>query len=457
MEILFLIAGIVIGTISVWLILKSKIENTKGISPSEADALKNQINNLKIEIGSLSGKNDMLEGGIKKSSEELQSERGKVLELNSLSSTLKSENSNLIQKLDEQKNEIEELQQRFIKEFENLANRILDEKSSKFTAQNKDNIDLILKPLNEKIKEFEKKVEETYDKESKQRFSLEVEIKKLYEANLQITKDANNLTNALKGQAKTQGNWGEFILESILEKSGLVKGREYIVQESYTGEDKKRFQPDVIINLPENKSLVIDSKVSLVAYERYSSAEDESIKIAALREHIASIKNHIKGLSGKNYQNLYQIQSLDFVMMFMPIEPAFGLAVQYEAGLFNEAFEKNIVIVSPSTLLATLRTIASIWRQEKQNKNALEIARQSGALYDKFVGFVDDLVNIGNKIDASKISYVEAMRKLHEGSGNLVSRAEKIKTLGAKVTKSLPKTLLERTDNIDSEEENLLS
>ncbi|MHB9013584.1 MAG: DNA recombination protein RmuC, partial [Ignavibacteriaceae bacterium] len=371
MEILFLIAGIVIGTISVWLILKSKIEYTKGISPSEADELKNQINNLKIEIGSLSGKNDMLEGGIKKSSEELQSERGKILELNSLSSTLKSENSNLIQKLDEQKNEIEELQQRFIKEFENLANRILDEKSSKFTAQNKDNIDLILKPLNEKIKEFEKKVEETYDKESKQRFSLEVEIKKLYEANLQITKDANNLTNALKGQAKTQGNWGEFILESILEKSGLVKGREYIVQESYTGEDKKRFQPDVIINLPENKSLVIDSKVSLVAYERYSSAEDESIKIAALREHIASIKNHIKGLSGKNYQNLYQIQSLDFVMMFMPIEPAFGLAVQYEAGLFNEAFEKNIVIVSPSTLLATLRTIASIWRQEKQNKNAL--------------------------------------------------------------------------------------
>ncbi|HUX94061.1 MAG TPA: DNA recombination protein RmuC, partial [Ignavibacteriaceae bacterium] len=351
----------------------------------------------------------------------------------------------------------ENLQEKFTKDFEIVASRILDEKSSRFTAQNKDNIDLILKPLNEKIKEFEKKVEETYDKESKQRFSLEVEIKKLYEANLQITKDANNLTNALKGQAKTQGNWGEFILESILEKSGLVKGREYIVQESYTGEDKKRFQPDVIINLPENKSLVIDSKVSLVAYERYSSAEDESIKIAALREHIASIKSHIKGLSGKNYQNLYQIQSLDFVMMFMPIEPAFGLAVQYEAGLFNEAFEKNIVIVSPSTLLATLRTIASIWRQEKQNKNALEIARQSGALYDKFVGFVDDLVNIGNKIDASKTSYVEAMRKLHEGSGNLVSRAEKIKTLGAKVTKSLPKTLLERTDNIDSEEENLLS
>ena len=456
MEILFLITGIAIGSIAIWLILKSKIENTRGISSAEGDELKNQINTLKIEIGTLSGKNDMLEEGMKKSSEELKSERAKVLDLNSLSSTLRTENINLIQKLDEQKREIDELQQRFVKEFENLANKILEEKSTKFTAQNKENIDQILKPLNEKIKEFEKRVEETYDKESKQRFSLEVEIKKLYEANLQITKDATNLTNALKGQAKTQGNWGEFILESILEKSGLVKGREYLVQESYTGEDKRRLQPDVIINLPDHKNMVIDSKVSLVAYERYSSAESENDKANALRDHIASLRNHIKGLSGKNYQNLYQIQSLDFVLMFMPIEPAFSLAVQYEAGLFNEAFEKNIVIVSPSTLLATLRTIASIWRQENQNKNAIEIARQSGALYDKFVGFVEDLVNIGNKIDASKASYAEAMKKLHEGSGNLVSRAEKIRKLGAKTTKSQPQSILERTDNIE-EEENLLS
>ncbi len=456
MEIIFLITGIAIGSISIWLILKSKIENTRGISSSEGDDIKNQINYLKIEIGTLTGKNNMLVDEIKKSSDELKSERAKVLDLNSLSSTLKTENSNLIQKLDERKKEIEELQQRFVKEFENLANKILEEKSTKFTAQNKENIDQILKPLNEKIKEFEKRVEETYDKESKQRFSLEVEIKKLYETNLQITKDATNLTNALKGQAKTQGNWGEFILESILEKSGLVKGREYLVQESYTGEDKKRLQPDVIINLPDHKNMVIDSKVSLVAYERYSSAESENEKSNALREHIASLRNHIKGLSGKNYQNLYQLQSLDFVLMFMPIEPAFSLAVQYEAGLFNEAFEKNIVIVSPSTLLATLRTIASIWRQENQNKNAIEIARQSGALYDKFVGFVEDLVNVGNKIDASKASYAEAMKKLHEGSGNLVFRAEKIRKLGAKTTKSLPQSILERTDNIE-EEENLLS
>ncbi|OIO17424.1 MAG: DNA recombination protein RmuC [Ignavibacteria bacterium CG08_land_8_20_14_0_20_37_9] len=456
MEILFLLIGIVSGTAIAWLIARSKFANVKGASLAEAEGLKNQINNLKIEIGTLSGKNDLLEGGIKKSTEELQIERGKVLEFSSLSSVLKSENSNLIQKLDEQKREIEEIQQRFVKEFENLANRIFDEKSNKFTTQNRDNIDQILKPLNEKIKEFEKKVEETYDKESKQRFSLEVEIKKLYEANLQITKDATNLTNALKGQSKTQGNWGEFILESILEKSGLVKGREYIVQESYTGEDRKRFQPDIIINLPEHKSLVIDSKVSLVAYERYSSAEGETERVNALREHIASLKNHIKGLSGKNYQNLYQIQSLDFVLMFMPIESAFSLAVQYEPGLFNEAFEKNIVIVSPSTLLATLRTIASIWRQEKQNKNALEIARQSGALYDKFVGFIDDLKNVGNKIDIAKDSYDNAFKKLHEGSGNLISRVEKIKSLGAKTTKSLPQALLDRTENND-EDENLLN
>ena len=456
MEILFLLIGIVSGTAIAWLIARSKFANVKGASLAEAEGLKNQINNLKIEIGTLSGKNDLLEGGIKKSTEELQIERGKVLEFSSLSSVLKSENSNLIQKLDEQKREIEEIQQRFVKEFENLANRIFDEKSNKFTTQNRDNIDQILKPLNEKIKEFEKKVEETYDKESKQRFSLEVEIKKLYEANLQITKDATNLTNALKGQSKTQGNWGEFILESILEKSGLVKGREYIVQESYTGEDRKRFQPDIIINLPEHKSLVIDSKVSLVAYERYSSAEGETERVNALREHIASLKNHIKGLSGKNYQNLYQIQSLDFVLMFMPIESAFSLAVQYEPGLFNEAFEKNIVIVSPSTLLATLRTIASIWRQEKQNKNALEIARQSGALYDKFVGFIDDLKNVGNKIDIAKDSYDNAFKKLHEGSGNLISRVEKIKSLGAETTKSLPQALLDRTENND-EDENLLN
>ncbi|MCC7095433.1 MAG: DNA recombination protein RmuC, partial [Ignavibacteriaceae bacterium] len=260
-----------------------------------------------------------------------------------------------------------------------------------------------------------------------------------------------NLTEALKGQSKTQGNWGEFILESILEKSGLVKGREYVVQESLTSESGKRLQPDVIIKLPENKSIVVDSKVSLIGYEKYISEEDEHQKQLGLREHINSIRSHIKNLSGKNYQNLYQLESLDFVLMFMPIEPAFALAVQNDQAIFNDAFEMNIVIVSPSTLLATLRTISSIWRQENQNKNALEIARQSGDMLDKFTAFVEDLLTVGKGLISVKDNYDKAMNKLTDGRGNLISRAEKIKELGAKTSKSLPPAILNRAKE-DSEE-----
>ncbi len=451
MEILFLVIGILLGAVTSWLILKSKLEAAKGILPEEVEGLKSQINNLNIELSKSEVKNKLVEENLKQTASELNSERVKVLELNSSLSSLKSDYSNLQSKLEEQKSDLENLQEKFTKEFENLANKILDEKSTKFTNQNKENLDQILKPLNEKIKDFEKKVEDIHIKDSNERAGLREQIKGLHDLNQQMSKEAANLTNALKGQTKTQGNWGEFILESILEKSGLVKGREYFIQESMTAESGKRFQPDVLVKLPENKTIVIDSKVTLVAYEKYCSVEDDIERSSALREHILSIRNHIKNLSSKNYQQLYQIQSLDFVLMFLPVEPAFSLAVQYEAGIFNEAFEKNIVIVSPSTLLATLRTIASIWRQENQNKNALEIARQSGALYDKFVGFVDDLINVGNKIDAAKGSYSDAMKKLHEGSGNLVSRAEKIKALGAKATKSLPKPLLDRTDNGEEE------
>ena len=255
---------------------------------------------------------------------------------------------------------------------------------------------------------------------------------------------------------KTMGNWGEFILESILEKSGLVKGREYKMQEVVYSEEGRRFQPDVIVSLPENKSVIIDSKVSLVAYEKYISGEDDFQRQLALKEHITSIKNHIRNLSSKNYQALYQLESLDFVLMFMPIEPAFALAVQNETNLFNDAFDKNIVIVSPSTLLATLRTVASIWRQENQNRNALEIARQSGALYDKFQGLIMDLIDLGKKMDTMKDRYGDLMRKLHLGKGNLVSSVERIKKLGANTTKSLPQQLLDRAEDEeeDSFEEN---
>jgi len=274
----------------------------------------------------------------------------------------------------------------------------------------------------------------------------------LKELNQQMSKDAINLTKALKGETKTQGNWGEFILESVLEKSGLTKGREYVVQESHNDEEGRRFQPDVIIRLPEGKSIVIDSKVSLIGYEKMVSAEDDAQRLIAGKEHLASLRAHIRGLSEKNYQQLHSLKSLDFVLLFVPIEPAFAAAVQLDQALFNEAFDKNIVVVSPTTLLATLRTIASIWRQEYQNQNAQEIADQGGKLYDKFVAFSEDLIKLGNQMDTAKKTYEESMKKLTDGSGNLITRVEKLKKLGARSSKVLPTALLNRADP-DAEDE----
>jgi DNA recombination protein RmuC len=449
MEIIFLIIGLAIGFLLAFFFLQSK----KTVPLEEANKLNEEINSLKIENGKLGERIKILEEDKTNLQSEIKLERDKSEKLNAENSSLKSDYSNLQQKLNEQRAEIEELQQRFVKEFENLANKIFEEKSAKFTEQNKEKLSEILNPLKEKISDFEKKVEET-NKESIDRFSsLRQQLSMLKDLNQQITQEAKNLTEALKGQTKTQGNWGEFILESILEKSGLVKGREYSVQESLTTESGKRYQPDVIINLPENKSIIIDSKVSLVAYERYISSEDETEKEKALRDHIISIRSHLKNLSSKNYQSLYNLNSLDFVLMFMPIEPAFALAVQNDADLFNDAFEMNIVIVSPSTLLATLRTIASIWRQENQNRNAMEIARQAGALYDKFVNFYNDLLDVGKKLDAAKDSYEEAMKKVHDGRGNLIAGVEKMKQLGAKASKSIPPVALNRAL---SDEDNLL-
>lgn len=359
---------------------------------------------------------------------------------------VEEEKKNLQQKLVEQKIETQELQKKFSIEFENLANKILKATTDEFSKQSKTNLQEILNPLKERITEFQSKVEETNKESIRGHASLREQLSMLKDMNQQITQEAKNLTEALKGQSKTQGNWGEFILESILEKSGLVKGREYVVQESLTAESGKRFQPDVIIKLPENKSIVIDSKVSLVAYEKFISSDDENQKALALREHINSIRSHIKNLSSKNYQNLYQLESLDFVLMFMPVEPAFALAVQNDQTIFNDAFEMNIVIVSPSTLLATLRTISSIWRQEKQNRNAMEIAKQSGDMLDKFTAFVEDLLTVGKGLISVKDNYDKAMNKLTDGRGNLISRAEKIKELGAKASKQLPPSIINRAD-----------
>lgn len=450
MEIIYLIIGLVIGFVIAYFFLKSK----KTISVEEANKLNEQINSLKVDAGKLTERIKLFEDDKISLLNDLKNEREKSEKLNSENSSLKSDYANLQTKLSEQKSEIDKLQEKFTKEFENLANRIFEEKGNKFSEQNKEKLSEILDPLKERISEFEKKVEETNKESIKGHASLREQLLMLKEMNQQITQEAKNLTTALKGQSKTQGNWGEFILESILEKSGLVKGREYLVQESITAESGKRFQPDVIINLPENKSIIIDSKVSLVGYEKFVSSEDEHEKQLALREHINSIRSHIKNLSGKNYQNLYQLESLDFVLMFMPIEPAFAVAVQSDASLFTDAFEQNIVIVSPSTLLATLRTISSIWRQENQNKNALEIARQSGEMLDKFASFVEDLISVGKGLITTKDNYDKAMNKLTEGRGNLISRSEKIKKLGAKASKTLPPSVLNRADIDD--ENNLL-
>ncbi|MDP5230003.1 MAG: DNA recombination protein RmuC [Cellulophaga sp.] len=357
----------------------------------------------------------------------------------------KSDLENLQLKNSEQKEEVEKLQEKFTKEFENLANKILDEKSSKFTAQNQENIKNILTPLQEKILLFEKKVDDSQKESVGMHSALKEQLANLQTQNVKITQEAENLTRALKGDSKMQGNWGELVLERVLEKSGLEKDREYSVQQSFTREDGSRVLPDVIINLPDGKKMIVDSKVSLTDYERYVNAE-EAFKDKFLKEHINSLRRHVDQLSAKKYEDLYEMESPDFVLLFVPIEPAFAVAINNDNSLYTKAFEQNIIIVTPSTLLATLRTIDSMWNNEKQQRNALEIARQAGALYDKFEGFVTDLTKVGKKMDEAKVEYKGAMNKLIEGRGNIVNSIEKLKKMGAKAKKSIPEKLLKRAD-----------
>lgn len=353
----------------------------------------------------------------------------------------------------EQKEEVEKLQEKFTKEFENLANKILEEKSEKFTKSNKENIENILTPLNKKIKEFEEKVENSQKENIGIHAALKEQLLNLQTQNLKITREAENLTKALKGDSKMQGNWGELVLERVLEKSGLEKDREYSVQQSFIREDGSRVMPDVIIHLPDGKKMVVDSKVSLTDYERYANADDMD-KPKFLKDHINSLRRHVEQLSAKKYEDLYEMESPDFVLMFVPIEPAFAIAINEDNSLYNKAFEQNIVIVTPSTLLATLRTIDSMWSNEKQQRNAIEIAKQAGALYDKFEGFVSDLTKVGKKMDEAKTEYRGAMNKLVEGRGNIVTTIEKLKKMGAKAKKSLPEPILKRAQEDDFEELN---
>jgi DNA recombination protein RmuC len=374
----------------------------------------------------------------------LQQEKEQLLTINS---GQVADLRNLQQKLDDNKEEVTKLQEKFTKEFENLANKIFEDKSTKFTAQNKENIQTILHPLQEKIKGFEDKVEKTHKESIDYHAALRQQIVGLKEMNLQMSKETINLTKALKGDNKTQGNWGELVLERVLEKSGLEKNREYVVQQSFTNEEGKRVLPDVVIHLPDNRKMIVDSKVSLTAYEQFVNAEEEPQKALFLKDHINSLMRHIEQLSEKKYEDIYKIESPDFVLLFIPIEPAFAVAINSDNSLYNKAFDKNIVIVTPSTLLATLRTIDTMWNNEKQQKNALEIARQAGSLYDKFHGLLNDLIGIGKKIDASKTDYNAAMNKLVEGNGNLITSVEKLKKMGAKAKKALPENIIERASD----------
>lgn len=432
-SLLFLVVGLVVGIPLGWLFFKAKATS----AASESDDGKIQLQ-LEME------RSKKLSDDLNQLNNDLKREREEVLHLNNQNSTLKANYQNIQQKLDEQKGELGKLQEKFAIEFKNLANEIFEEKSKKFTDQNKSNLDELLTPLGQKLQDFEKKVEQTNKESLERSTALREQIIGLRDLNTRMTKETENLTKALKGDVKMQGNWGEVILERILEKSGLVKDREYIVQETLHSEAGRRLRPDVIIKLPDNKNLVIDAKASLVAYEKYMNSDDETEKVQHLKDHILSVKAHVKGLAEKNYHQLFDGGSLDYVLMFVPIESAFSLIVQHGGELYNDAHEKSIIIVSPATLIATLRTVSSIWKHEYQNRNALEIARQGGALYDKFTAFVEDLIEVGKSLDKSKHQYGQAMNKLVEGKDNLIRKTERLKELGSKTNKSMDDKLLYR-------------
>ena len=411
---------------------------TKLKSKSDRSTLEERQNQMSITIEDLKQNLSKIEG-------EREDIRREKEFLNSELTRKNTEYENLQQQNIKRDAELEKRQEQLRKDFELLATKILDEKSEKFTLQNKENIKNILNPLQEKIKTFEEKVDLTQKESISMHSALKEQLLGLKDLNQQMSKEATNLTRALKGDSKMQGNWGELVLERVLEKSGLEKDREYFVQQSFTLENGSRVLPDVVLHLPDGKKMIIDSKVSLTDYERLVNAEDDD-KGIFLKAHVNSIKRHVDQLSEKNYQDLYDIESPDFVLMFIPIEPAFAVVVNEDNSIYNKAFEKNIVIVTPSTLLATLRTIDSMWNNEKQQQNALEIAKQAGALYDKFEGLVSDLTGVGKKIDAAKSDYSAAMNKLVEGRGNLISSVEKLKKMGAKAKKALPEAIIKRAE-----------
>jgi len=431
MEITLLLIGLVAGGIAGWLIARFKFQAESNQNSSDFLLEQEKVRAANEQVVELK--------------RELEINRNKVIELNSSLSGTEADYRNLQEKLNDQKKELDSIQEKFAIQFKNLANDIFEEKSKKFTDQNKSNIFDLLKPLGEKIVEFEKRVEETHKDTISRNSALREQLENLQRLNVQMTREAENLTRALKGDSKTQGAWGEFILESILEKSGLEKDREYFVQESFTTTEG-RLRPDVVIRLPENRHVIIDSKVSLTAYNNFVNSDNEEEKIIALKAHLLSIRQHMKGLGEKKYQNISDA-NLDFIIMFIPIEPAYILAIQSEKNLYEEALEKRIVFVSPTLLIPSLQLIKNVWKQEYQNRHVLDIANKAGDLYDKFVGFTEDLIMLGKHLDTSKKFYEESMKKISVGSGNIVRRVEEMKKLGAKASKAIDSKLLSRSED----------
>jgi DNA recombination protein RmuC len=434
MEIIYLIIGLLLGAVVAYFYLSNEssqhLENNVQKHPVVSE-LKQSNERLRTEVEQMR-----------------KSERTQIAEL---ASAIEQRNG-MSKRMEEQAGEVAEIRNQFQKEFQNLANKIFDEKSEKFANQNKVQLDSLLNPFKDKLRDFESKVEKVYNEENKDRINLKAEIKLLSDMNKQLSNDANNLATALKGSNKSQGSWGELILEKILERSGLQNGIEFKKQNTSSNDDGDKIRPDIVVYLPDGKHIVIDSKVSLIAYNSMIAASDDIDRERFAKAHVDSFRSHVKLLGDKNYQTSKDYITPDFVLLFTPIEAAFGTAMQHDNELYNYAWDRRIIIVSPTTLLATLRTVASMWNQEKRTKNAEAIAEEAGKLYDKFVGFLDDLVDVGKKLDSAQKTYEDSMNKLYLGTGNLINRAQKMKKLGAKTTKEMNAKLAERASDDDTNE-----
>lgn len=435
-----LFVGLLIGAVAIWLVMRARISSAEMQAKGESQVEIARINERLTASQEDNKRLEMEKENLAALRDQLIAERQRLSnQVAELTTALESERSQNAEKIELLKNAEEQLSNR----FKTLASEILEDKSRRFTEQNKTNLDQLLEPLKVKISEFQGKVQEVYVQEGKDRSALAEQVKQLAALNNQLSEDAHNLTRALKGQAKAQGNWGELILERVLEASGLRKGHEYDVQESHTREDGSRAQPDVVVHLPEDRHLIVDAKVSLTAYEEHANAETDLERDATLKRHLDSVRAHIKGLSEKNYQQLYGLQSLDFVLMFIPVEPAFMLAISHDSNLWQDAWKKNVLLVSPSTLLFVVRTVAHLWRQEQQNRCAQDIASRGAELYDKLVGFVEDLDTLGTRLQQAQKAYDGAYNKFTGGRGNVIRQAEMLKELGVKPTKQLPQNLID--------------